>query len=201
MIQRTLLAALAVLGLAGPAPAQDTTTPPAAPAETPPVPAQPNELDKEFPIAEEEKPREVLKATFDAWEVRCAASDESRCFLYQLAKDKEGRPLAEITLLRLPDGGQAAAGVTVVTSLGVFLPKGVTVTVDAGQPIQHPFQFCAQTGCFSRFGLTGAFVTRMKKGAQAKVTLFGVNAPDRAVEGFLSLKGFTAAYDSVQPLK
>jgi invasion protein IalB len=40
----------------------------------------------------------------------------------------------------------------------------------------------------------------MKKGALASVTLFGINAPDKPVAGTLSLKGFTAAFDSLTPV-
>lgn len=204
-LRHTLLALGALAALALPSAAQDTTAPatPAPPAttatETPAAPAAPPAPDSAFPIAEAEQPREVLKAKNEDWEVRCAAQDESRCFIYQLVKDAEGRPLAEFTLIRLPDGGQAAAGATVVTSLGVLLTKGVVLTIDSGQPLGYPFLYCAPTGCFSRLGLTGATITRMKKGAIAKITVFGVNAPDKAVAGTLSLKGFTASYDALVP--
>ncbi|QDL92917.1 invasion associated locus B family protein [Paroceanicella profunda] len=204
-----MLASVAMLGL--PAMAQDTTAPakpeaqapatpaPAATPESAPKadaaeePAAAKENDQNFPVAEAEKPREVLKEKFDDWEVRCAASDESRCFLYQIVKDSEGRGIAEFTLIHLPDGGQAAAGATMVTPLGVMLTRGVGLTIDSAQPLGYPFLYCAQSGCFSRLGLTAATITRMKKGAVAKVTIYGVNNPEQAVEGNLSLKGFTAA--------
>ncbi|HEU0221031.1 MAG TPA: invasion associated locus B family protein, partial [Paracoccaceae bacterium] len=160
MTFRSLLISLAAAaGLLGPAAAQDTATPPPAnpPAAEAPArpqteapaqpqteaPAKPTELDQAFPIAESEQPREVLKGKFDDWEVRCAATDETKCFLYQLAKDSEGRPVAELTMIRLPDGGQASAGATIVTGLGVVLTKGLTLTIDTGQPLGYPFLYCA----------------------------------------------------------
>ncbi|WP_157981997.1 invasion associated locus B family protein [Oceanicella sp. SM1341] len=213
-----MLASVAMLGL--PAMAQDATpeapaTPEAqAPAATPEATPEPSaeatpapesdearQNDQNFPVAqseaEAEQPREVLKEKFDDWEVRCAASDESRCFLYQIVKDSEGRGIAEFTLIHLPDGGQAAAGATMVTPLGVLLTRGVNLTIDSAQPLGYPFLYCAQSGCFSRLGLTAATVTRMKRGASAKVTIYGVNDPESPVEGNLSLKGFTAAMASI----
>jgi invasion protein IalB len=171
---------------------------PAAPSETPPAPGA---TDEAFPVSPAETPREQVKETFEDWQVICSTADPTRCYMFQLVKDPQGQVLAEFSMIKLPDGGQAAAGATLVTFLGVFLPKGATLSIDAGQPLPQGFTFCSQNGCFARFGLSGATVTRMKRGASAKVTIFGVADPNKAVEGVLSLKGFTAAFDSLAPVK
>ncbi|RMF38006.1 MAG: invasion associated locus B family protein [Alphaproteobacteria bacterium] len=208
-----LTAAALALG-AAPLAAQDTTTTeaPAAkpktetaaetetPREATEVPATPNENDKRYPIAPAEQPREKVKATHDDWQVICSIADEDRCYMYQLAKNAEGQPVAEFTLIRLPAGGQATAGATVVTGLGVLLQRGLGLQIDSSKPLGYPFTYCAQSGCFSRLGLTAATITRLKKGAQAKLTVFGVGVKEPIV-GVLSLKGFTAAYEELKPIK
>ncbi|RMH52031.1 MAG: invasion associated locus B family protein [Alphaproteobacteria bacterium] len=194
LIAAALSAALATAGFA-----QESTTPPTPPAEA--APAAPSKIDEAFPVAEEEKPREILKAEFDDWQVRCNPADQEQCFMYQLAKDAEGRVVAEFTLIKLPEGGQATAGATIVTGLGVLLPRGVSLTIDSGKPLGYPYLYCAPAGCFARIGLTSATVTRMKKGAAAKLAVVPVNQPDKPIEAVLSLKGFTAAYDSLKPVK
>ncbi|MEL6233741.1 MAG: invasion associated locus B family protein [Pseudomonadota bacterium] len=213
-----ILMSMLVLGLAGlvagPIAAQDTTpeTTEEAPAtdapateapatEAPPTPspASPEQLDEIYPLAEAEQPREVVQSEHGDWQVRCNAANEEQCFMYQLAKDTDGRTVAEFTLIKLPDGSQAAAGATVVTGLGVALPRGLSMTIDSAKPLGYPYLYCVQAGCFSRLGLTTATITRLKRGAEAKIAVVHVTSPDTPIVGTLSLTGFTAAYDALKP--
>lgn len=208
MALRDMLLILAGLAaLAHPAAAQDAATPeqetpPAETADdTPPGPATPEQLQEIYPLPEEAQPREIVKAEHQDWQVRCNAADETQCFMYQLAKDSEGRTVAEFTLIRLPDGGQVAAGATVVTGLGVALPRGVALTIDSANPLGYPYLYCVPAGCFSRLGLTAATVTRLKRGAEAKLTVVSITDPETPIVGILSLNGFTAAYDALTPIQ
>ncbi|MEM9198401.1 MAG: invasion associated locus B family protein [Pseudomonadota bacterium] len=218
-----ILMSVLVLGLAGlvtgPIAAQDTTpetteeapatetpateTPatetPAAEAPAAPGPASPEELDEIYPLAEAEQPREVVQSEHGDWQVRCNATNEEQCFMYQLAKDTDGRTVAEFTLIKLPDGSQAAAGATVVTGLGVALPRGLSLIIDSAKPLGYPYLYCVQAGCFSRLGLTAPTITRLKRGAEAKIAVVHVTSPDTPIIGTLSLTGFTAAYDALKP--
>ena len=63
---------------------------------------------------------EIVRDTFGDWQVRCAP-DGNECFMYQLAVDAEKNPVAEVSILKLPDAAEADAGVTVVTPLGTLL--------------------------------------------------------------------------------
>ncbi|MEM9047921.1 MAG: invasion associated locus B family protein [Pseudomonadota bacterium] len=197
-----IVISMLLLALAAPAVAQDTTaeeTVAEETTETSPEPASSQDLDEIYPLAEAEKPREVLQSEHGDWQVRCNASDEDQCFMYQLAKDDQGRTVAEFTMIKLPEGTQAAAGATVVTGLGVALPRGLALVIDSGTPLAYPYLYCVQAGCFARLGLTAATVTRLKKGAQAKLSVVSVTAPDAPIVGTLSLTGFTAAFDSLKP--
>jgi invasion protein IalB len=170
-----------------------------APAETPAEGAAPAEGTAEAPAGEAPKQGEVMEVirdTFGDWQVRCAPEGDE-CFMYQLAMDDEKNPVAEVSILKLPEEAEADAGVTVVTPLGTLLPQGVVVQIDAGEQRQYPFAWCSQVGCFARFGLARASIDAMKRGNAGKLTLHAVAAPERPVTLALSLTGFTAAYDSL----
>lgn len=140
---------------------------------------------------------EVVKATFDDWQVRCAPNG-AECFLYQLALDQEKNPVAEFSVVKLPASSEAPAGVTVVSPLGTLLTTGVMLQVDGGEKRQYPFAWCSQVGCFSRFGLAQPSLDALKRGNAATLTLVSVNRPDAPVSLAVSLKGFTAAFDSLE---
>lgn len=186
-----------------PAPAEPA---PAAPAATPatPAPAAP-EAGAAAPAAPDanagnpaqQEPMEVVKSTFDDWEVRCAPQGED-CFLYQLALDQGKNPVAEVSLVKLPASSEAAAGVTVVSPLGTLLTTGVTLQIDSGEKRQYPFAWCSQVGCFARFGVAQQSIDALKRGNAGTLTLVSVNRPDAPVILGISLKGFTAAFDSLE---
>ena len=142
---------------------------------------------------------EVVKETFGDWQVRCAP-DGNECMMYQLALDAAKNPVAEVSILKLPDTAEADAGVTVVTPLGTLLTAGVAVQIDTGDTQRYPFSWCSQVGCFARFGLTKPAIDAMKRGKAGKISLISVGRPEAPVVLAMSLSGFTAAFESLQPL-
>ncbi len=140
---------------------------------------------------------EIVKDTFGAWQVRCAP-DGKECFMYQLAVDQQKNPVAEVSLLKLPEESDADAGVTVVTPLGTLLTTGVVMQVDGGEQRQYPFAWCSQVGCFARFGLTKPAIDALKRGKTSKLSLVSIGRPEAPVVLDLSLSGFTAAFDSLE---
>ncbi len=218
-IRTRLLAAAVAAALAAPVAAQEATppapdapateTPAPAPAEAPAAPAAeapaagaaPEAAAPAEGEAAEAPPQgevmEVIRETFGDWQVRCAP-EGNECFMYQLAMDTEDNPVAEVSILKLPEEAEADAGVTVVTPLGTLLPQGVVVQIDTGEQRQYPFAWCSQVGCFARFGLARPAIDTMKRGKGGKLTLHAVAAPEQPVTLALSLTGFTAAYDSLE---
>lgn len=144
-----------------------------------------------------QEPAEVVRDTFGSWEVRCIA-DGSDCFMYQLALDADDNPVAEVSMLKLPSGGDAQAGVTVVTPLGTLLPEGVTLQIDGGERRSFPFTWCSQVGCFARFGLNEAAIGTMKRGNVANMTVVSIGDPEAPISVQVALDGFTSAYDSLE---
>ena len=131
------------------------------------------------------------------WEMRCIRTEEGEdpCQMYQLMTDSEGTPVAEISIFRLPEGGRAVAGATIIVPLETSLPEQLTMRVDAGQARRYPFAFCNTIGCYSRVGLVQEEVNAFRRGNAATVTIVPALAPDQKVELNLSLSGFTASYD------
>lgn len=142
--------------------------------------------------------REIVRESHGDWQIRCAPDGEE-CFMYQLVLDPEENPVAEFSLVRLPEGAEAAAGATVVTPLGTLLTAGLVLQVDSGEARQYPFSWCVQIGCFSRFGFDDASVAAMKRGSTAQMRLASIAAPEQPLTLDVSLSGFTAAFDSLEP--
>lgn len=199
-----------VLLAAAPALAQDTaqepaadtatTAPAPAPADAAPADATAATPETAAPAATNGVGEPYVSETFDAWELRCVRTEDGSdpCQLYQLLKDKEtAKPVAEISLLALPEGGEAVAGATIIVPLETLLTQQLNITVDKGKTKRYPFTFCADVGCVARVGFTKEDIDGFKKGNVAVVSVVPVAAPDRTVDVEISLKGFTAGLDAV----
>jgi invasion protein IalB len=194
---------LAVAQEATEAPATDapaTTETPAEPATDETVPV-PNDLSLGAVEGEADGPgSQFVEATFGtAWEQRCVRTEDGSdpCQLYQLLKDAEGNSVAEISIFDLPDGGEAAAGATIVAPLETLLTENIRLKVDDAAAKIYPFTWCSPIGCIARVGFTADEVASFKRGAKATLTIVPVVAPDQKVDLNLDLSGFTAGYDAI----
>ncbi|MFL4471143.1 invasion associated locus B family protein [Tateyamaria armeniaca] len=132
------------------------------------------------------------------WAVRCIKAEEGveePCQMYQLMSDSEGTPVAEISIFRLPEGGRAVAGATIVVPLETSLPQQLTMQVDSNAARRYPFSFCNTIGCYSRVGLVAEEIAAFRAGNAATLTIVPALAPDQKVELTMSLSGFTASYN------
>ncbi len=141
-----------------------------------------------------------LAGTFDLWEMRCVKAEDGKdpCRLYQLLKDAEGNPTAEISLFNLPEGAQAVAGAAVLVPLDTLLSANLTFVVDANREVIYPYTVCGLDGCIARIGFAAVQLDQRKNGASATITLVPAGLPDLKVPMVLSLKGFTAGFDAVK---
>jgi len=145
--------------------------------------------------ADETPPAEISITEHGDWELRCETG--GNCFMYQLTRDEDLNPVAEISIVPLPPGGDAVAGVTVVTPLATLLTEGVVLQVDGGRAVKYEFGWCTRAGCFARFGMTSTELDNMKRGNTAKLRIVAVSASDRPVILDVSLTGFTAAFNAM----
>lgn len=137
------------------------------------------------------------------WAIRCikTETDNDPCQMVQLLEDEQGSPIAEFSLFRLVDGGQAEAGATIIVPLETALQQQLSIQVDDQQGKRYPFSFCDPVGCHARIGLTAEDVQSYKRGAAAAISIVPIRAPDQRVIVNLSLDGFTASYDKVSSLQ
>lgn len=143
------------------------------------------------------------RETIGAWEMRCIKVEEGEeepCQMYQLMDDGQGAPVAEVSLFRLPPGGKAVAGATIIVPLETALPQQLTVSIDGGKARRYPYAFCNPVGCYIRLGLTADDVAAFKRGNEAQMTIVPALAPDQKVVLTLSLEGFTASFEKVSVL-
>ncbi|MDP3961470.1 MAG: invasion associated locus B family protein [Pseudorhodobacter sp.] len=208
MSKKTLTGLLALglcLGLGAMALAQDTTAPattaPEAPATTAPV--DPAAAAATATPAPDAAPADgvgtmYVAATNGDWEQRCIRAEDGSdpCQMYQLLKDENGNAVAEMTILVLPDGQQAAAGSQIMVPLETLLTEQLILQIDSSPAKIYPFTWCGAQGCVARIGFTDTDIAALKKGANATITIVPVVAPDQKVKLNVSLKGFTAAYDA-----
>ena len=183
--------------------AQTATTETPVPTEDTAVKPKPaDQVENQLSLGEDanadpELGKPYTKEVIGAWEMRCIKTEEETdpCQMYQLMDDGQGQPVAEFSLFRLPDGGEAKAGATVVVPLETALPAQLVISVDGGTARRYPYAFCNPVGCYARIGLTEADVAAFKRGKEATMTIVPALAPDQRVELRLSLDGFTASYD------
>lgn len=190
----TALAALACFALSGTAMAQETATE----EETPnTVPSSEGDLnlgeDTSIPQVGQTYVREVVQD----WEIQCVKTETGEgepCQMYQLLQNEAGNPVAEVSLFKLPQGGQAVAGATVIVPLETALQAQLRIAVDGAQSKRYPYSLCNQIGCFARIGLTESDLNGFKRGAKAVVTIVPFVAQDQQIQLDMSLSGFTASY-------
>ena len=143
------------------------------------------------------------KEKFGDWDLACikTEAEQDPCSLLQIMTDDSGNPIAEVSLFRIENGGQAKAGATIVVPLETLLTAQLTVAVDGGGGKRYNYSFCNPIGCVAQIGFTQADVNAFKRGNKAIVTIVPAPAPDQKIELELSLKGFTAGYDAVDVVK
>ena len=211
MMRPLLATALAAL-LALPAVAQDeaapegdqTTTEAPVEGEATGTGSASQELDLGQPVEDGDRPGQPYVAEeFGDWQMRCLRAEEGQqepCQLYQLLLDQEENPVAEVSVVALPAGQEAAAGVVLVVPLETQLTEGATIRIDGGESRVYEYDFCNRAGCVARFGMTEAQVTQLKRGAAASVRIVPALAPDQEVVLRMSLSGFTAGFDATAEL-
>lgn len=136
------------------------------------------------------------KETHGDWLLRCIKLEEGPepCEMTQLIRGADGNPVAEMSIFKLPNGGQAVAGANLVTPLETLLTAQLTLRVDENEPRAYPFAFCARVGCISRIGLTSEEVVTYQKGNKAQMIIVPAGAPNEPIVLEISLTGFTAAF-------
>lgn len=140
---------------------------------------------------------EVLRESHGDWDIRCSSAKPEDCYMIQTAVDDRGRPMVELSLIRLASDAPAPAGATAVVPLGTALPEGLLFQVDNGEQLRFAYDFCARAGCVSNLALTADQIEAMRRGLFAIVTIRSAARPEQPISVRISLRGFTAAYGAL----
>jgi len=146
--------------------------------------------------------------TFGDWAKKCETgqvkekdSDETVekeiCYVFQNVSNKDnGQMIMQVRVGFAP--GKSEPVLIVTLPLGALLPPGAGFIVEGGDPVKLPFLACGKEGC-TTVGqpLNGKTVDAMKKGEKAAVRVALLNQQVLTLP--VSLKGFTRAYNSIQP--
>lgn len=140
-----------------------------------------------------------IKETHGDWSLRCFRTEEGDdpCQLYQLLREAQGNPVAEMSIFDIEDQGGAVAGGTVIVPLFTLLTEELKISVDGGNPKSYPFRVCTESGCIAQIGLTNDDVAAFKRGVNATLAIVPAQAPDQTVQINVSLLGFTKGFDAV----
>ncbi|MDU9003283.1 invasion associated locus B family protein [Sedimentitalea todarodis] len=198
------IAALALAAMTFPALAQETETTDDTTATEDAAPVTSPQLDLGQAVTEGPKLGErYSKEKIGDWDLACIRTEAETdpCSLLQVMRDDTGNPVAEISLFRIENGGQAAAGATILVPLETLLPAQLTIAVDDAPGKRYNYTYCSPIGCAAQIGLTQEDIDTFKKGNKATVSLVPAPAPDQVVTLTLSLKGFTAGFDAVDVVK
>ncbi len=150
--------------------------------------------------AQQQAPKEVLKETHGAWNIRCVEGTET-CAMSQIGKTSDGKQALLVTIQRLQgatseDGQPVPAAITVQTPLGILLGYGLRLKIDNQETVPLPLGRCIPGGCVAQAPMLDEAVSRMKAGSKA---VFGYFMRNEILVD-VSLSGFTKAFNSLKPV-
>ena len=155
------------------------------------------------PLETLREPGEIyLAGTKGDWNVRCITGNPGevdRCEIQQLLFINENTPIADISIFKLPAGEIAVAAANVMVPLETLLTKKFRVAFSEESKKEFPYSFCNKNGCLVRMGLLEEDIEALKKGSSSEISITHISRPDSAINLSLSLDGFTAAFDIIEP--
>ena len=147
------------------------------------------------------KPGQVYQSeTHKDWQILCTSSNKEvdPCSMYQLIKDKNGHPTAEINIVRVEATEGISAAATILTPHRTLLTKRMVLRLDENSVSDYPYSWCDERGCHIRIAFTDDDVLTMKNGQFGEIEIESIVAPGKPILLRLSYLGFTAAFGALQ---
>ena len=139
----------------------------------------------------------VVKNTFGDWQLRCetpAGAQAEQCALVQNVA-AEDRPNVTLLVIVLKTADAKSRLLRVVAPLGVLLPAGLGLKIDAADVGRAGFVRCLTTGCVAEVVMEDTLLNQLKGGKQATFIVF--QTPEEGVGIPVSLDGFGPGFDSL----
>jgi invasion protein IalB len=188
----TLIAALAVSGVAGLAGAQQPSKSKAAPKS-----AQTAPNNSPAPAATDNAGAANTPPP-PGWAARCGSTSREaplECAIEQSAVLPRTGQLVILVNIRVPADTHTPSAL-VQLPLGLNLPGGAKLQVDDGAATDMQIQTCETRGCYAGTTIAPELLAAMKSGKQLKVSFQNLNKETLTVP--LPLADFAAAYDKIK---
>ena len=150
-------------------------------------------------MSEPQKTEPYIKERFENWSLKCIKPVNSieRCEANQIIFNQKQQPVAEISIIKLPEGQVAAAAATIIVPLETILSEGLVLAIQELEPKKYQFKFCNSLGCYSQIGLTDDEVEALKRKERASIFLKHISSGDQQIVIPMSLDGFTKTFSNV----
>lgn len=199
-----VLYAMGVFGSRSPDIAEPMTAPApvdVAEPELPPLPsaddAAPPVPDAVVAVAPPSAGEPPVRSTHGDWQIRCdtpAGAQSEQCVLMQFvtAEDREN---VGLTVIILKTADNQARIMRVLAPLGVLLPSGLGLRIDASDMGRAGFVRCLPNGCVAEVILEDELLTSLQSGQTATFVIF--QTPEEGIGIPISLNGFGTGFEAL----
>jgi invasion protein IalB len=132
----------------------------------------------------------TVKSVHGDWQVRCdtpPGAQAEQCALIQ-SVTAEDRPNVGLTVIVLKTADQKSRLLRVLAPLGVLLPSGLGLKVDAADIGRAGFVRCLPNGCVAEVVMDDNLIKQLSTGQSATFIIF--QTPEEGIGIPMSLKGF-----------
>jgi invasion protein IalB len=151
-----------------------------------------------LPVLQEAGGAAAPAAPAAGWEPRCTSAGRTApmsCTLEQrLVVQATGKPFLTLTV-QVPAEPRRPF-LAAQTPLGLHLPSGLSLRVDAGQALTVAIERCDQNGCYAGGPIADDFLAALKAGQTLNVTMRAPDGQDLSLA--VPLAGFAPGYDAVR---
>jgi len=139
----------------------------------------------------------VVKAKHGDWETRCETPPGAayeQCAIVLSVVDRD-RPNLTLVVIVLNTADRKARLMRVIAPLGVLLPPGVSIRIDAEDFGRLNFLQCLANGCIAQLAMEDKLVDKLKTGKTLTLGVF--QTPEQGVGVPAPLVGFKEAYEQL----
>ena len=139
----------------------------------------------------------TVKSVHGDWQIRCdtpPGAQGEQCALIQ-SVTAEDRPNVGLTVIVLKTADQKSRLMRVLAPLGVLLPSGLGLKIDAADVGRAGFVRCLPNGCVAEVQMNEDLLKQLRSGQQATFIIF--QTPEEGIGIPMGLKGFGEGYDKL----
>ena len=139
----------------------------------------------------------VVKSVHGDWQIRCdtpPGAQGEQCALMQ-SVTAEDRPNVGLTVIVLKTADQKNRLMRVLAPLGVLLPNGLGLRIDAVDVGKVSFVRCLPNGCVAEVVVNDDLMNKLRTGQSATFIIF--QTPEEGIGIPVSLKGFGDGFDKL----